>query len=143
MEMKKYILLALLASCTIIVNAQQFKWGVRGALNISSMGEYEHPLGQYEDSELNSRLGFYGGIFGQLYFTEKLGIETGLFFAQLGGKDKENDYDESYKITANPSYLQLPITVFYKFNLPAGFQIYPALGYMPGMGYRERSRHVV
>ncbi|MDR0574749.1 MAG: PorT family protein [Tannerella sp.] len=132
--MKRYFVLFLLASSCVILNAQQLKIGVRGGLNISSLSDYDHMIGQYEDAGLENKLGLYAGIFGQLHFSEKSGIETGLFYSQLGGKDKENDYYESYKITANPSYLQLPVSIFYKFNLTNGFKLYPSLGVYGGYG---------
>lgn len=133
--MKKFlILLFLLTSCCILVNAQQFKVGIRGGLNISSLGDYDHMIGLYEDAELENKAGLYAGIFGQFHFSKNLGIEAGLFYTQLGGKDKENDYSEVYKVTASPSYLQIPVSVFYKFNLPAGFKIYPSLGIYGGYG---------
>jgi len=132
--MKKLIFLLLLASCSIISNAQRVDWGVRGGLNVSSLGDYEQTVGMYEDSELGNKLGLYAGLFLQYHFTEKLGIESGLFYTQLGGKDNENDYNESYKITANPSYLQIPVTAFYKFSLPYNLKVYPALGMYAGYG---------
>lgn len=59
---------------------------------------------------------------------------TGLFYNMPDGQDKENDYSEQYKITTNPSYLQIPVTAIYKFNLPADFSIYPSVGVYAGYG---------
>jgi hypothetical protein len=133
--MKKIVMLFLLASsCSLLSAQQQFKFGVRGGINIASLGDYDHMIGLYEDAELENKLGLYAGIFGQLHFSERLGIETGLFYSQLGGKDKENDYNESYKVTANPSYLQVPVSMFYKFNLPNELKLYPSLGLYAGYG---------
>lgn len=134
--MKKSILLllVLVACSTASLEAQKFNFGVRGGLNISSLGDYEHPIGVYEDSELDNRLGPYAGLFVQYHITNQLGLESGLFYSQLGGKDKENDYDESYKITANPSYLQIPLTVFYKIDITNKFKFYPDLGIYAGYG---------
>jgi hypothetical protein len=133
--MKKIILFLFIScSCFTFLNAQRLNWGVRGGLNISSLGDYEQVIGMYEDAELENKLGLYAGLFIQYSFTEKLGIESGLFYSQLGGKEKEHDYDESYKVTANPSYLQIPVTAFYKFSLPGNFKIYPALGIYAGYG---------
>ena len=133
--MRKFILLlTFISSSCILLNAQQFNWGVRGGLNISSLGDYEHTIGQYEDSELDSKLGFHAGVFAQFPVSGNLGIETGLFYSQLGGKDKENDRNEQYKIEANPSYLQIPVSVFYKFNVIDEFKFYPSLGVYAGYG---------
>jgi len=133
--MKKLILLlTFISSSCILLNAQQFNWGVRGGLNVSSLGDYEHTIAQYEDSELESKPGFYAGLFAQFPISGSLGIETGLFYSQLGGKDKENDRNEQYKVEANPSYLQLPAAVFYKFNVTDEFKLYPSLGVYAGYG---------
>ena len=133
--MKKTIfIITLLSSYCIILNAQQFNWGIRGGVNISSLGEYEYKLSAREDSELESKTGFYGGIFGQFNISNNLGIESGLFYSNLGGKYKENDRNEQYKIEVNPSYLQLPVAVFYKFNIFNDFKIYPLAGVYVGYG---------
>lgn len=133
--MKRKLLLssALLIVMVTVVNAQSIRFGVKGGLNISSLSDYEYVM-EYEDAELENKLGLYAGVFTQIYFTSNFGIETGLFYSMLGGKDKENDYNEQYKVTANPSYLQLPVAAIYKFNLPAGFSIYPAVGVYAGYG---------
>lgn len=133
MKRKLMLLSALLIVFMTVVNAQSIKFGVKGGLNISSLGDYEHVIG-YEDSELENKAGLYTGVFTQIYFISGFGIETGLFYSMLGGQDKENDYLEQYKITANPSYLQIPVTAIYKFNLPAGFSIYPSVGVYAGYG---------
>jgi hypothetical protein len=136
--MKKFLLLSTFVSCALFINAQNFNWGIRAGLNASSLGDYEHTIGLYQDSELDNKLGAYAGIFGQFMLSGNLGLETGLYYAQLGGKDRENDYErgnlEQYKIEANPSYLQLPIALFYKFNLTENFKLYPSAGLYAGYG---------
>lgn len=134
--MKRSLLLssALLIVMATVVNAQGVKFGVKGGLNISSLSDYEHFISEHEDAELDNKAGVYAGVFTQIYFTTHFGIETGLFYSMLGGQDKENDHYEHYKVTANPSYLQIPVTAIYKFNLPAGFSIYPSVGVYGGYG---------
>ena len=136
--MKKAILLFASISSAIFLNAQNFNWGVRAGLNVSSLGDYELSMTQNQDSELGSKVGPYAGIFGQFKLYKNLGLETGLFYSQLGGKDKENDYDngylEQYKIEGNSSYLQLPVTLHYKFNIIKSLSIYPSLGVYAGYG---------
>ena len=133
--MKKLtLIIAIISSSCVLLNAQQFSWGIRGGLNISSLGDYEHIVSRYEDSELDSKSGIYAGVFTQFQVSGNLGIETGLFYSQLGGKDKENDRNEQYKIEANPSYLQLPVELFYKFNITEKFKLYPSIGMYVGYG---------
>lgn len=132
MRKKSGLLFSLLAVCGIL-NAQDIEFGVKGGVNISSLGDYEKNI-SYEDIEFEHKLGLYAGIFTQICFDNNFGIETGLFYSMLGGEDKENDYNEQYKVTANPAYLQLPISVFYKFDLPFDIDIYPSIGLYGGYG---------
>ena len=141
--MKKFLLLAAFIAPAFFLSAQKINWGVRGGLNISSLSDYEMPIyqrpsGSFECSELDNRLGAYAGAFAQFALSGNLGLETGLYYARLGGKDKEYDDErgsiEQYKIDANPSYLQLPVALYYKFNITDKFKIYPSAGLYAGYG---------
>lgn len=130
---RNLLLLAALCGIIMSVDAQKVNFGVKAGVNISSLGDYEWRL-LHDDVEFDAKAGLYAGVFTQIYFFKGLGIETGLFYAQLGGKDKENDYLELYEVTANPSYLQLPVCLVYKFNFGEKFSLYPALGIYGGCG---------
>lgn len=130
---QKFVLLLMLAVVSAGAYAQKVQFGVKAGMNVSSLSGYEYVF-SHEDAELEDKLGLYAGVFTRIYFTPKLGIETGLFYAQLGGKEKENDYDEKYKVTADPSYLQLPVSVIYRFELPGKLALYPSLGVYGGYG---------
>jgi hypothetical protein len=141
--MKKHLLLAAFIAPAFFLNAQKFNWGVRGGVNISSLSDYEMPIyqrpsGSFEYSEFENRPGAYAGFFVQFALSGNLGLETGLYYAQLGGKDKERDYEQGtlvqYKIDANPSYLQLPVALYYKLNFTDRFKIYPSAGLYAGYG---------
>ena len=125
--------IALFIFCTLvgIANAQ-FSVGVKGGLNVSSIEEY----GTYS---LDSRVGFHGGLMLQYMFTDNWGLESGLYYSLMGGKEKEKDYDhqdriDDYTASANPSYLQLPLYAIYKFNVAPELYLYPALGAYFGYG---------
>lgn len=130
---RKVMLLMALAIVFTGVYAQGVKFGVKGGLNISSLGDYEHVIA-HEDAELDEKLGLYAGAFAQFYFSKNFGLETGLFYTQLGGRDKENDWNEQFKVTANPAYLQLPVSAFYRFNLTPKLAFYPSFGLYAGYG---------
>lgn len=132
--MKKILLTVMTLVVCVSLHGQQVRFGVKGGLQMSSLGDYDYPLGEWEDAELENKLGLYAGIFSHIYLTKNLGLETGLFYAQLGGREKENDFDERYEIKANPSYLQVPLSVFYQFNLPKQIRVYPSLGVYGGYG---------
>jgi hypothetical protein len=132
-KMKGRILIITLVAAFAAANAQEFGFGIKGGLNISSLGGYEYPL-LYEDAELEVKAGACAGIFTQIFFTSRIGLETGLYYSILGGEDKERDYGEEYRITANPAYLQLPLSVIYRFRLSENFAVYPSAGIYAGYG---------
>jgi hypothetical protein len=124
----------------------QFNIGVKGGLNVSSFsGLNEMSVNKNDMSESleqSSRAGFHLGVNVQYMFTPQIGVESGLFYSRLGAKITskyaENSYDTFFRveeeITANPSYLQLPLSVLYKFNLGQGFYLYPSVGLYVGCG---------
>ena len=133
--MKRIILLsALITLAFSSINAQGVRFGIKGGLNTSSLGEYEYSLAVRENAELDNKAGVYAGLFTQIFFTPQLGLETGLFYSTLGGMEKENDHNEQYKITVNPAYLQLPLILIYKVDILEDLAIYPAVGVYGGYG---------
>ena len=140
--MKRGILLVVIATAMLMTaNAQGVRFGIKGGVNISSLADYEFSL-SYEDAELGEKVGAYAGVFTQILFTPQLGLETGLYYSMLGGRDKENDYGEQYKITADPAYLQLPVSVIYKFNITEDFALYPSVGLYTGYGVSGKIKSV-
>jgi len=127
----KFLLLAVFCVIAIAANAQ-FSIGVKGGLNVSSIEEF----GPYS---LDAKAGFNAGIMAQYMFSKNIGIESGLYYSLMGGKEKEKDYDnpnriDDYKASANPSYLQVPLYAIYKFNLSEDLRLYPSLGIYLGYG---------
>ena len=126
----KSFTVAIICLFAITANAQ-LSVGVKGGLNVSSIEEY----GEYS---LDSKAGFHGGIMMQYMFTKNWGVESGLYYSLMGGKEKEKDYDDrfidDYKASANPSYLQIPLYAIYKFNVVPGLSLYPSAGLYLGYG---------
>ena len=127
----KMLVLATFCLFAVAVNAQ-FSIGVKGGLNVSSIEEY----GSYS---LDSKAGFHGGLMTQYMFNSNWGLESGLYYSLMGGKEKEKDYDylepiDDYKASANPAYLQMPLYAIYKFNVGQNLYLYPSLGLYLGYG---------
>ena len=127
----KFLLLAAFCVLAIAANAQ-FSIGVKGGLNVSSIEEF----GPYS---LDAKAGVHAGIMAQYMFNKNMGIESGLYYSMMGGKEKEKDYDnpnriDDYKALANPSYLQVPLYAIYKFDLSEDLLLYPSLGIYLGYG---------
>jgi len=136
--MKKNVIVCIcfLLGLSFSVHAQQLRFGVKGALNISEIDDF-NIMNVPEDDEggdLGSKLGFYGGLAVQYLFDQNWGIESGFYYSQLGG-EVERGLNPKCKVTANPSYLQLPIQAIYKFDVNnSGLKIYPAIGLYIGYG---------
>ena len=130
MKIKSGLLIAL---CLMAIAANaQLSVGIKAGLNISSIEEYE-------PYSLDSKAGFHGGIVLQYMITGNWGIESGIYYSTMGGKEKEKDYDypnliDDYTVTANPSYLQMPLSVIYKVNFNENLSLYPSLGVYFGYG---------
>jgi len=127
----KFLVLATFCVVAIAANAQ-FSIGVKGGLNVSSIQEFE-------PYSLDEKAGVHAGIMAQYMFNKNIGLESGLYYSMMGGKEKEKDYDnpnriDDYKASANPSYLQMPLYAIYKFNLSEDLRLYPSLGVYFGYG---------
>lgn len=124
--MKKLIVCIAALAMSAGVYAQDFSWGVRAGLNISSLS-----INKGEDG-FKSKVGFNVGLMGDYAFSESVSIESGLYFSQIGAKIK-SDTD---KATTNLGYLQLPILATYhlaisdnaKWSIQAGPYLAVGLG---------------
>ena len=125
--MKVKLILAALMVATFA--SAQVQWGLRAGLNLSHLSDddkYDYWYADIDDEtiEHKSKPGLSIGVSAYVPTNNFFGIETGLYFQQLGerieGKKYEKDerydeewgYEEKYKIKLN--YLQVPILASYK-----------------------------
>ncbi|GHE42046.1 porin family protein [Sphingobacterium griseoflavum] len=132
--MKKIVLTLALLVGGLYVQAQQVRFGIKGGANLSSLGEYKHALLASEDAQLEYKLGFHAGVFSQIYINQKWGLETAIYFTQLGGRDQDRNFDEDYKLKATANYLQLPLSVFREIQLSDRMKLFPSIGIYAGYG---------
>ncbi|MDY2586527.1 porin family protein [Winogradskyella aquimaris] len=92
--MKKLLLASLLLCFTTICLAQEVRYGVRGALNVSNL-DFD-PDATFENKHRN---GFAFAGFAEFGFTEELALHTELQWSAEGGKDEDLRAD----------YIQMPI----------------------------------
>ncbi|WP_299117164.1 porin family protein [uncultured Winogradskyella sp.] len=92
--MKKFLLASIFILVTLIGSAQEIKYGVRGALNISNL-DFD-PDSTFENKHRN---GFAFAGFVEFGFSEELSLHTELQWSAEGGKDESIRAD----------YLHLPI----------------------------------
>ncbi|APY07023.1 hypothetical protein BWZ20_01330 [Winogradskyella sp. J14-2] len=92
--MKKFLLASLLVGLTTICMAQEVRYGVRGALNVSNL-DFD-PDATFENKHRN---GFAFAGFVEYGFSEELALHTELQWSAEGGKDEDLRAD----------YIQMPI----------------------------------
>lgn len=111
--MKKIILSAVAVLAFGFTNAQNFKFGVKAGLNISTF------TGDISDT--SSKSGFAIGVFGEYKLTEKFALQPELLYSSLGAKNNMDNYDLA------TAYFNIPVLAkFYvseKISLATGPQI--------------------
>jgi predicted porin len=139
--MKKKILLLLISVLSVVAVSAQLKFGVKAGFNASTISNFpkvEIPGESGISTSTPYKPGFQIGVAAQYLITPELGIESGLYYTQIGNKYEvkvsiENEYITA-GLSSNPSYLQLPITVLYKFNVGTDLYLYPQAGLYLGYG---------
>ncbi len=108
--MRKLLLCAVMLLGTVcMTNAQdKIQFGVRAGMNISSLS------GEGND-DLDSRIGYHVGAVMDWNVAENLYVQPGLFFTTRGAKK------EDWKMNAN--YLQIPVSVAYRFPVSDNLKI--------------------
>ncbi|MBV7267988.1 porin family protein [Winogradskyella luteola] len=92
--MKKFLLASVFIAMALVGSAQDIKYGVRGALNISNL-DFD-PDATFENKHRN---GFAFAGFVEFGFSEELSLQTELQWSAEGGKDESIRAD----------YIHLPI----------------------------------
>lgn len=128
--MKKTLLLAVVAVCSMTANAQiasgrstsffsteksenPISFGIRAGINLNHFVA--------DDAETDAQVGFRLGVVADIPIFESLHFEPGLYFSTRPCKSSgsERDYDgDIYKWETkyNPSYLELPLLLSYRYN---------------------------
>jgi hypothetical protein len=127
--------LFIVAFFAVAVSASaQFKLGVKAGFNASTIDGMKS-----NEYKVNYRPVFSVGVLAQCMMSEKFGLETGLYYTTLGANatemlwyDENNDLEVDVKLS--PSYLQLPVSLLYKFNVGQDLYLYPSLGLYVGYG---------
>ncbi|WLD23179.1 porin family protein [Flavobacterium dauae] len=120
--MRKIIFLGLMTLGFTAAQAQkEFKAGLRGGLNISTI----------EDIEASSKTGFYIGAFGNIKLTKFYSLQPELNFSMQGANDvllSDRYFPETNGGKADVPLNYLGLTVMNKFNLKSFFlQVGPSL----------------
>ncbi|MCV9929025.1 PorT family protein [Flavobacterium sp. LS1R49] len=114
--MKKIILSMVAVLAFGFTNAQQTRFGVKGAVNLTTL------TGNYVD-DAKSLVGFQVGGFAEIKIIEKLAIQPEILYSAQGAK-----FDDSFgSYNAKLDYLNIPVLAKYyitkEFTVEAGPQI--------------------
>jgi len=124
--MKKIILSALAVFAFGFANAQEAKFGVKGALNISSLS------GDVEDA--SSLIGFQIGGFAEFKISDTFSFQPELMYSAQGGKES---YTESFsgvkhteEITTKLGYLNIPLMAKFYVAKSFSLEVGPQIGFL-------------
>ncbi len=117
-KMKKIFMFVAIATIfvTTQVNAQNFKYGIKGGANFATFGG--------KDTHKDTKFGtaWNVGLVGEYFFNEKMAIQPELLFSHQGAKVS----DVKHKL----NYVTLPI--MFKYNIYKGLNLQagPQIGYL-------------
>jgi hypothetical protein len=118
--MKKIIVaLAAIFSCSVIVNAQQTHFGLKGGLNIAS-------LSVDEGEDYDSRVGLHLGGLAHIHITQHFAVQPELVFSMQGGESDNDDF--KFKL----NYINVPVMLQYMTNDGFRIQTGPQFGFLVG-----------
>ncbi len=141
-----FTLLVLLFAFTQLSVAQEIGYGIRVGLNFNKLnGPSETDVNGNTLETFNFNTGFHVGGVVIFKFTDLIGLKTGFFFSQRGmkykyegasfqffneqpsGNQMKSEGNRKYQLTVSNSYIEFPITVYYKigerFEVNGGFLI--------------------
>jgi opacity protein-like surface antigen len=109
--MKKIIFAAAAVFAFGLTNAQETRFGAKGAVNFSNFG------GDSEDTDM--KVGFAIGGFAEVKLSDKFAVQPELLYSILGAKEGD--------VSANLNYIVIPVMAKYfvadQFSLEAGPQL--------------------
>jgi opacity protein-like surface antigen len=121
--MKKIIMTAVVVMAFAFTNAQEVKFGIKGAVSLSTQ------TGDVENA--SSKVGFQAGAFAEIKITDKFSIQPEVLYSAQGVKEKGDfEYNNNVypaELNTKLGYINVPVMAKYyvaeKFNLEAGPQI--------------------
>jgi len=135
--MKKiYLLSIFIFFVSLVVSAQDSKYGLIGGLN------YSNVLGDINQGDSDYRSSFHIGAFAEFPISEKIAFAPQIIYSSQGYKNSSNDFnfgniessvfagDSEYKGSRRLNYLNMPL--LFKFNLTRKFSldVGPQVGFL-------------
>lgn len=102
--MKRFALTLVAAAAALFVgtgaaSAQNFSWGPKVGFNVSSMSH----------SDMNAKVGFTAGVFGELRVADWIGVQAELLYSRQGVTDKYTEEGIKIKDRLKSHYLNIPV----------------------------------
>jgi len=122
--MKKLFTITLLLAGLMISNqaSAQFKWGIKGGVNFSSIKNFGQQISALEST--SSYTGWHAGIFLQMK-VPILAVQADILFSQQGQQFSVTSISESFNL--EQSYILIPVV--------AKFSLIPVLNLQAGLQY--------
>jgi hypothetical protein len=119
--MKRISLLALLISAGLTMNAQTVNFGLKGGLNLAT-------IDNNENNNINSRLGFHGGLFANIPVSSQIAVQPEAVYSVQGAKYPIGNDEVNLAL----NYVNIPVMV--QAMVGRGFfaQAGPQLGILTG-----------
>lgn len=119
-------LLAFVLLASAAASAQGIRYGVTGALNVSSFSMSSGGL----SIDTDSRLAFNAGFKMELGFSalEGLYMDSGALLSAKGSKYTSMADGESADNTVRPHYLEIPIHIGYRYALGGNLKVFGSFG---------------
>lgn len=128
--LKRSILIAVLAICSISMNSQNFSFGVKAGANISNITA-DSPSPDWEHSAKTS---FHGGLVLQYKFSDKFGIQSEVLYSMQGAEDGFDPYYdvnfETKDLRLNLEYINVPVLAEYGITSGLNVQLGPQIGFL-------------
>ncbi len=119
----KKVILSIVAVCAMAItgaSAQEFSWGVKAGMNVSTVGG---------DLEADARIGYAAGLMSEYKFSDKSAAGVELLYSSQGFKVGEAGYDLSH----------INIPILYNFYIGDAFAI--KAGIQPGFMVGAKGRY--
>lgn len=114
------LLLAIGAMCAANAQEKALSAGVRAGLNINRLA-YSGSGEAATKEALSSRAGYHVGVVLDCRLVRNLYLQPGLYFTTRGAKLDETGTEEGYKYSmtekVNMNYLQIPVSLSYRFPI--------------------------
>ena len=131
MFLKTTLFAAALFGCVNFATAQ-IDFGVKAGLNLANISFSNFDV----EPDTKMLINFQAGVIADINISDNLAIQPGLLLVGKGFKVEEEFLGETFKTTANPMYLQVPVNVLYKGNM-----FYAGVGPYVGLGLFGKAKY--